>query len=99
MDRRQLLAGAAALAGSSALQSFGPAFAQGKREILVVEEKRSIIEQRGIGTNALQCVLAGNPRVATAVVNLSRNADGTWDCNVTPAPNGWKAAYLPGGCQ
>ena len=38
-------------------------------------------------------------RVTGATVNLSRNADGTWDCNVTPAPNGWKAAYLPGGCQ
>ena len=52
----------------------------------------------GVGANALLCVLAGNPRVTGANVNLSRAADGTWACTVTSRPTGWKDSYLPGDC-
>ncbi|MEG3156684.1 pilin [Lysobacter zhanggongensis] len=52
----------------------------------------------GVHANALQCTLAGNPRVATAVVNLARAADGTWACTVINRPASWKDSYLPGGC-
>lgn len=52
----------------------------------------------GVRANALVCVLAGNPRVTGANVNLSRAADGTWACTVTNRPAAWKESYLPGGC-
>ncbi|RPE79508.1 pilin [Vulcaniibacterium tengchongense] len=52
----------------------------------------------GAASPALSCTLAGNPRVATAVVNLNRDANGVWTCTVTARPANWKESYLPAGC-
>ena len=53
----------------------------------------------GVGATALQCVIAGNPRVTGATVTLARNADGIWNCALSTTPGGWKASYLPAECS
>lgn len=51
------------------------------------------------GTAALTCVLIGNPRVAGATVNLTRDATtGAYNCTVTTTPTQWDAQFLPTGC-
>jgi len=62
----------------------------------------SLIEVTGdvvAGTAALTCTLTGNPRVATAVVTLTRDADtGAFNCTVENAPGQWDDQFLPTGC-
>ncbi|WP_396582445.1 pilin [Guyparkeria halopsychrophila] len=49
------------------------------------------------GGQQISCTLTGNPKVEGSVVNLTRTAEGHWDCSVT-AGNGWDDNYLPTGC-
>lgn len=41
------------------------------------------------------------PAISGAVLNLTRQANGGWDCtvNTTGAGTGWKESYLPQGCE
>ena len=46
-------------------------------------------------TGSIACTLAGNPKVSTKVVTLTRTAMGAWNCTVP----GLDAKYLPVGCK
>ena len=48
------------------------------------------------GGQKIACTLAGNPKVAGKVVNLTRNSSGAWACTVT---GGLATKYMPGGCS
>lgn len=39
------------------------------------------------------------PAVNTAVMTLQRQSDGSWDCNITSEPAGYKATYTPSSCE
>ena len=47
------------------------------------------------GVGSIKCTITGNPKVQSKVINLNRNASGTWSCKVT---NNMDAKYLPGNC-
>ncbi|WP_432711467.1 pilin [Phytopseudomonas straminea] len=52
----------------------------------------------GASTTALTCTLKGNPAIQGAIVQMGRNAQGVWSCNVASRPSGWKESFLPTGC-
>lgn len=50
-------------------------------------------------TGNLTCtIINAAPAVTGAVISLNRAADGSWACNITSRPTGWKANYQPAGC-
>jgi type IV pilus assembly protein PilA len=49
-----------------------------------------------VGGENITCTLAGNPKVLSKVVTLTRNASGAWNCTVT---GGLESKYLPVGCS
>lgn len=54
------------------------------------------------GSATLQVVVGGNAAavVSGVIISLNRSADGTWECDVDPAAAaGWKASYMPSGCE
>lgn len=48
-----------------------------------------------VGSENITCTLAGNPKVLSKVVTLTRNTSGAWNCSVT---GGLESKYLPVGC-
>jgi type IV pilus assembly protein PilA len=38
------------------------------------------------------------PAVSGAVMTLTRNPNGVWDCEITSLPTGYKDTYTPSGC-
>ena len=48
----------------------------------------------------LQCKLKGNAKIKDAVINMARDANGSWSCIIDkPAGNtDWKDSYTPSGC-
>ena len=51
----------------------------------------------GAATNAITCTLKGSPKVAGAIINLGRSADGSWSCALTGTA--LDAKYKPGSCS
>ncbi|MDX1589232.1 MAG: pilin [Oleiphilaceae bacterium] len=52
----------------------------------------------GSQPDALTCILTGPPKVATAVIRVSRSAGGNYSCIITNTPPGWKDSFAPGAC-
>ena len=49
----------------------------------------------GVATDAIKCVLKGNPKVAGKAISLNRAATGAWTCTSTLAAD---SNLLPVGC-
>jgi type IV pilus assembly protein PilA len=52
--------------------------------------------------NLIQCTLAGNAKIAGAIIKMERDLNGTWSCDIdtSATPSGaWKDAYVPSGCS
>ena len=47
------------------------------------------------GGQIISCTLAGNPKVVSKVVTLTRTSGGAWNCTVP----GLDAKYMPSGCS
>ncbi len=43
----------------------------------------------------IKCTLAGNPKVVTKVVTLTRNSSGSWNCTIPTLDT----KYMPVGCK
>ena len=54
-------------------------------------------ETNGAVNNAITCTLQGNPKIATKIISLSRDAAGAWTC-LTDIP-ATDAKYIPKGCK
>ena len=52
----------------------------------------------GAATGAISCTLKGSPKVAGAIINLNRVADGSWACTITGSV-ALDAKYKPGSCS
>jgi len=48
-------------------------------------------------TNLITCELKGNAKITGAKINMARDADGKWSCEIDKV-TGWKEAYTPAGC-
>lgn len=54
----------------------------------------------GSASPGIECLVAGTPAVAGAIVELHRDANGAWTCIVNTAGAGaWEAQYMPTGCN
>ncbi len=52
----------------------------------------------GVATPAISCTLKGSPKVAGAIINLNRAADGSWACTITGSVV-LDPKYKPGSCS
>lgn len=52
----------------------------------------------GVAAPAISCTLKGSPKVAGAIINLNRAADGSWACT-TGGTTTLDAKYKPGSCS
>ncbi|MGN6228573.1 MAG: pilin [Dyella sp.] len=50
-------------------------------------------DSKGVASPALECVVKGNPKVATKKIDWNRNASGAWDCK-----SDLDEKYRPKGC-
>jgi len=47
----------------------------------------------------IDCILAGNPRIATATVRLTRSStNGSFGCSIITRPADWDNQFAPQGC-
>ncbi|MCC5812198.1 MAG: pilin [Ectothiorhodospiraceae bacterium] len=53
------------------------------------------------GTGTIIMTLDGNASSAIngATIELERDANGNWSCEIDNRPAGWKESYLPGSCE
>lgn len=61
-----------------------------------------ILSAQADGSATLQVVVGGSAAavVSGVIISLNRSTDGTWECDVDPAAAaGWKASYMPSGCE
>jgi type IV pilus assembly protein PilA len=69
---------------------------------LVEPVSGDILSTQADGSVTLQVVVGGNAAavVSGVIISLNRSTDGTWECDVDPAAAaGWKASYMPSGCE
>ena len=52
----------------------------------------------GAAIGAISCTLKGSPKVAGAIINLNRAADGSWACTITGSVV-LDPKYKPGSCS
>lgn len=52
----------------------------------------------GVANAAISCTLKGSPKVAGAIINLNRAADGSWACTISGTP-ALDPKYKPGSCS
>jgi type IV pilus assembly protein PilA len=69
---------------------------------LAVADPAGIAAFANDGSGALSVSLGGNANVsvAGAIIAVERTTEGVWDCTIDPAAaSGWRAVYLPKGCN
>ncbi len=55
-------------------------------------------DSTGAAIGAISCTLGGSPKVAGAIINLNRAADGSWACTITGSLV-LDPKYKPGSCS
>ena len=55
-------------------------------------------DSTGAAIGAISCTLKGSPKVAGAILNLNRAADGSWACTITGSL-ALDPKYKPGSCS